>query len=114
MTNGTNGFCQAWMRGWAVFLAQAGESVPPGSDDPVCARCGSLAVWMECFFCEDGFSEHDCGEDTCCCAEPEPNVACDICDGFEGWWACGSSEDWCQANPMPGRENVEPGEIDPR
>lgn len=36
----------------------------------------------ECWNCGgEGFSYHDCGEDTCCCLYPEPNVLCDICWG---------------------------------
>ncbi len=30
--------------------------------------------------CEDGYY-HDCGEDCCCCACPEPNRLCDECRG---------------------------------
>ena len=36
----------------------------------------------ECWNCGgEGFSSHDCGEDTCCCADPEPNVRCHVCNG---------------------------------
>jgi len=43
--------------------------------------------WIDCWNCEDGFSHHDCGEDTCFCLEPEDNVLCDICHGKSGWYA---------------------------
>ena len=44
--------------------------------------------WTECWNCGgDGFSYHDCGEDTCCCLEPEDNVTCDVCMGMGGWQA---------------------------
>lgn len=38
-----------------------------------------------CEQCEDGYSYHDCGEDSCCCLDPQPNVICDTCDG-KGYW----------------------------
>jgi hypothetical protein len=41
--------------------------------------------WQYCWKCGgEGFSHHDCGEDCCCCANPEPNVKCDICNGEGG------------------------------
>ena len=44
--------------------------------------------WIDCWNCdENGFVDHDCGEDSCCCLDPEPNVRCDICKGKGGWWA---------------------------
>lgn len=53
-----------------------------------CLACGADATWVECTRCVDGFTGHDCGEDTCCCADPEDNVECDVCDGDEGWYLC--------------------------
>lgn len=44
-------------------------------------------IWIPCAHCgETGFSGHDCGEDTCCCLDPEENVECFICQGMKGWW----------------------------
>lgn len=37
--------------------------------------------WMVCEDCEDGLVGHDCGEDTCCCLNPVPNVLCKVCNG---------------------------------
>jgi hypothetical protein len=54
-----------------------------------CGKCQSEKTYVECYNCEDGYSDHDCGEDCCCCAEPEPNVRCDICDGDGGYFICG-------------------------
>ena len=54
----------------------------------VCRRAGHYIGDMECWNCEDGYSDHDCGEDCCCCLNPEPNVRCDICDGLGGWKIC--------------------------
>jgi hypothetical protein len=77
--------------------------------DCQCARCGSSMQRMSCSDCEDGFVDHDCGEDCCCCADPEPNVVCGTCGGECGWWECLSGYGWCMAHPRPGREQVEPG-----
>jgi hypothetical protein len=43
--------------------------------------------WIDCESCGGtGMTgEHDCGEDTCCCLNPEENVICDICEGAGGW-----------------------------
>jgi len=51
--------------------------------------CGnSTFVWADCWNCDEGFSSHDCGEDTCCCADPVDNVICDICKGKGGYEVC--------------------------
>ena len=47
-----------------------------------CENCGG-----------EGFTNHDCGEDTCCCLEPEDNVECDVCDGEGSYWACPKCEE---------------------
>ena len=89
------------------------EMYAPGVEiDCQCARCGSSCDYVECWDCEDGYSDHDCGEDCCCCLRPENNVLCSICLGRDGWQCCISSEQWCKANPLPGRETVERGEIE--
>lgn len=80
--------------------------------DCQCARCGSSVMWEDCVDCDEGYSDHECGDDCCCCLEPEPNVECDICDGHGGWRTCLSSPEWCKANPLEGREQVERGEIE--
>ena len=88
---------------------------PPqdGQDwDCQCARCGSSCDRQDCYNCEEGFSHHDCGEDCCCCLYPEPNVVCDVCQGYCGWWSCLSSPEWCEANPLPGREDISRGKIE--
>jgi len=42
--------------------------------------------WQDCWNCGgERYSHHDCGEDTCCCLDPEDNVLCDICRGKGGW-----------------------------
>jgi hypothetical protein len=62
-----------------------------GSDE-VCAKCGGDVDWIDCYDCENGYSHHDCGEDTCCCLDKSPNVVCDTCDGKGGWFRCYSCE----------------------
>lgn len=54
----------------------------------VCKKCSNELEWVDCYNCDEGFSHHDCGEDCCCCLDPEANVTCDICDGNGGWRAC--------------------------
>lgn len=72
--------------------------------DCQCARCGASMDWEECSNCGgDGLVGHDCGEDTCCCMDPEENVVCDICDGEGGWQLCMSGYMWCLTHPNPGR-----------
>ena len=60
----------------------------PYGKEARCKKCGSDVDWHECDQCEDGYSGHDCGEDTCCCRNPLPNVVCDVCDGKAGWYVC--------------------------
>jgi hypothetical protein len=81
--------------------------------DCQCARCGSSAECVPCDECGgEGFVDHDCGEDCCCCAEPENNVPCDICRGHGHWYHCISSKEWCEKNPIPGREEMSRGRIE--
>lgn len=80
--------------------------------DCQCARCGSSVHEDLCDECEDGFDGHDCGEDCCMCRYPDENVPCQHCGGTGVWRICLSSSEWCNANPLPGREAVERGEIE--
>ena len=59
-------------------------------DEIFCKRCNCCSTgWEDCPDCdENGYSDHDCGEDCCPCADPEPNVACDTCGGATGWLIC--------------------------
>jgi hypothetical protein len=44
-------------------------------------------IWIECECCGgEGYTSHDCGEDSCCCLEPEDNVQCDACGGNGGFY----------------------------
>lgn len=72
-----------------------------------CARCGPGVEFADCWNCSgEGYSYHDCGEDCCACLDPEPNVVCDICRGKGSFGHCVNSQDWCETNPLPGREHV--------
>jgi hypothetical protein len=63
-------------------------------DYPICPRCKCCSMdWEECAHCDDGFVGHDCGEDCCCCADPEPNIVCDVCGGKCGWYTCTCDKD---------------------
>lgn len=74
-----------------------------------CARCGSSLDFEQCEHCGgEGVDGHECGEDCCCCLNPEDNIPCDVCGGIGGWWKCLSSRWWCSTNPLPGREKIEP------
>lgn len=80
--------------------------------DAQCARCGSTASWVDCENCDDGVSGHDCGEDSCCCLDPEENLVCQFCRGNGGWTTCISDHEWCDSNPRPGREDVPSGRLE--
>lgn len=67
-------------------------------EDEGCPKCGSSMTWQDCESCDEyGFNGHECGEDSCCCAFPEDNVACQTCGGHGGWMVCVSSAEWCEA-----------------
>lgn len=73
-------------------------------EDCQCARCGSSCEWVQCRNCNgDGFVPVDSPEgwDE---GDEEPCLECQSCGGR---WHCISSPEFCQANPIPGREWVE-------
>ena len=54
-----------------------------------CPTCGDDFAWRTCWKCGgEGVDGHNCGEDTCCCLDPEDNRTCDTCDGDGGWNVC--------------------------
>lgn len=83
---------QCWNCG--ALRDNAEDGLCPGCRPYLCHHCGNMKERVECYNCEDGYSHHDCGEDCCACVSPEPNQACDICEGHGGWQACPS----CQPN----------------
>ncbi len=64
----------------------------PYGDEKICAKCESDVNWEECYDCEEGYRYHDCGEDTCCCLDPQSNVKCYICGDEGGWFRCYNCE----------------------
>ena len=78
--------------------------------DCQCARCGSSLEFEQCEVCGgEGVDGHDCGEDSCCCADPDDNVPCQACGGDGVWPLCASSHEWCKSNPLPGRAHIASG-----
>ena len=65
---------------------------------PAVCQCGEELEATECPYCGgEGFSYHDCGEDTCACRDPLPNVRCNECRGtgyIETCPACYVGEDY--------------------
>lgn len=81
------------------------EMYAPGLEiDGQCARCGSSFQWFECWDC-GGYGCHE---------EDYDGKAwmCETCHGDGGWNSCMSSPEWCKANPLPGREDVQRGAIE--
>lgn len=79
-------------------------------EDCQCARCGSSCYFNECNECfGEGTVEEDFGNDAC---EDMRDVECGECEGCGGWQTCLSSTEWCEANPLPGREAIERGKIE--
>ncbi len=65
----------------------------PDGHEYQCKKCGSMVEWKECNGCDDGFSHHECLDDTCCCKDPEPNMPCNLYGGKGGWWSCINCDD---------------------
>ena len=61
--------------------------------DCQCARCGSTLTFETCAECAgDGYIEDD-----------DDATTCITCDGKGSWPLCISSEEFCEANPLPRR-----------
>ncbi len=78
--------------------------------DCQCARCGSSCESQGCDECgNDGWVECEDADDI------EEFGYCQVCPDCYGnpvrYW-CLSSQEWCEANPLPGREAVSRGEIE--
>lgn len=61
------------------------------NDKELCEQCGCCERVSEpCDQCGgDGVYGHDCGEDTCCCADPdEATEECDLCGGRGYFMRC--------------------------
>lgn len=77
-------------------------------EDCQCARCGSSVHFVDCWGCGgEGEVERDewdfCGTYFASCSD---------CRGSGGWYTCLSDAEWCEANPIVGRESIERGKIE--
>lgn len=61
---------------------------------PRCETCHHFKCMRECWDCRGECYTHHCGDDTCCCLEPEDNVTCDTCHGKGGWFQCFKCHPW--------------------
>lgn len=65
--------------------------MPPTDDcdDAVCPVCFGPMDREPCWQCDGEGGWHDCGEDCCCCADPdEIDIWCDECDGEGEYLVC--------------------------
>jgi hypothetical protein len=76
-----------------------------------CARCGSTAIWEDCWNC-GGDGEVEDTRDWSLGGLFEMYERCGHCGGSCGWYYCCSGDEWCQLHPMPGREGIQRGAIE--
>jgi hypothetical protein len=88
------------------------QPLPPQDDrdwDCQCARCGSSCDSEGCDDCDnDGFVENEDPD----LEGDEDFIPCPYCLGEPVRYRCLSTAEWCQANPMTGREAVSRGQIE--
>lgn len=81
-----------------ISFGHSDNGLTPDVDVPVAYKIDfkwedyEFGEWVECWNCDEGYSGHDCGEDCCCCLDPEDNVICDICRGKGGWIKASSKD----------------------
>ena len=73
-----------------------------------CARCGGSCDWKDCYECEDGYIDRH-AEDPLWYGHELYDCQC--CLG-RGGYVCGNSPEWCEANPLPGRESINRGKLE--
>lgn len=78
-------------------LAETGTPECRCEEYDQCARCGSSMYSEDCEVCAS-FGYYD-----------EPDPQCPGCFGTGQAWFCLSGYEWCEKNPRPGREDVQPG-----
>ena len=62
---------------------------------PTCVKCGQRKNRTSCHVCDGaGVFGHDCGEEVCCCLDPEDNDPCEECRGRGWYWSCDQCEGW--------------------
>ena len=77
--------------------------------DCQCARCGSSVDVEHCGNCEDGYVSRYEEDPLWYGDELYP---CHKCDGQGVFRHCASGAAWCEANPMPGREDLPHGAVE--
>lgn len=78
--------------------------------DCQCARCGSSCYSECCDRCGgEGFYIREDVDDF---EDQDDFMKCDECGGEAVTYLCPSSPEWCEANPLTGREKVERGQIE--
>jgi len=85
---------------WWFDLAHPEASSTDEDEDVQCRRCGSSMGWEDCHDC-GGEGEYPDGWDD------DFYLHCAWCHGSGGSWWCLSKAEWCEANPLPGREGVD-------
>jgi hypothetical protein len=57
-------------------------------EDEYCPECNACLEWVSCWECFGEGGWHDCGEDCCCCLDPEINEWCPTCGGDGEYLEC--------------------------
>lgn len=73
-----------------------------------CARCGSSLDWISCEACggEGITGPGELYEDDPLWYDVDDYEPCHQCGGQASWPSCLSGPEWCNANPLSGREAV--------
>lgn len=73
-----------------------------------CARCGSSLGWEECSACggEGATSPGELYEQDPLWYDEDDCENCHQCGGQGSFPSCLSGSEWCEANPIVGRENI--------
>lgn len=76
--------------------------------DCQCARCGSSMSHESCGACGgDGITgPGELHEQDPLWYDEDDYESCHQCDGEGGWMFCLSTPEWCEANPLTGREQT--------
>lgn len=79
-----------------------------------CARCGSSVESESCGACGgEGVTGHgELHEQDPLWYDADDYEPCHQCSGEGSWMFCLSNIEWCEANPIKGRENVPRGKIE--
>lgn len=88
---------------WYAYRDADGDLTREGCQ---CARCGSSAELRTCWSCGgDGVMDDDVAEYDYEFDDWEM-VPCSSCGGTGGSYHCVSDPEWCEANPITGREHI--------